>query len=69
MYGAVNKRFLSTRETRELVLDNVGFGLNPGVEFAPPRRLLSNWRGRPARKSLPKCGKCGRCWWPPLLSR
>ena len=52
MYGAVNKRFLSTGETRELVPDNVGFGLNLGVEFAPPRRLVSNWRGRPARKNL-----------------
>ena len=52
LYGAVNKRFLSTRETRELVLENVGFGLNPGVELAPPRRLLSNWRDCPARKHL-----------------
>ena len=29
--GAVNKRFLSTGETGELVRGNVGFGLNPGV--------------------------------------
>ena len=28
--GAVNKRDLSTGETGELVLENVGFGLNPG---------------------------------------
>jgi hypothetical protein len=37
---AVNKRFLSTGETRELVPVNVGFGLNPGVELAPPRSLF-----------------------------
>ena len=52
MYGAVNKPYLSTGETRELVPDNVGFGLNPEVERAPPRRLLSNWRDRPACKNL-----------------
>src|ERR1017187_1640782 len=39
-------------ETRELVRDNVGFGLNHGVELAPPRRLLSNWRDCQARKHL-----------------
>ena len=52
LYGAVNKRFLSTGEMGELVLENVGFGLNPGVELAPPRRLLSNRRDRPARENL-----------------
>src|ERR1017187_5702150 len=52
LYGAVNKRFLSTGETGELVLENVGFGLNPGVELAPPHRLLSNWRDRPACKNV-----------------
>jgi hypothetical protein len=50
--GAVNKRFLSTGETGELVLENVGFGLNPGVELAPPRSLLSNWRDRRASNNL-----------------
>lgn len=52
LYGAVNKRFLSTGETGELVLENVGFDLNPGVELAPQRRLLSNWRNRPACKNV-----------------
>ena len=52
LYGAVNKRDLSTGETGELVRENVGFGLNPGVDLAPPRRLLSNRRDRPARENL-----------------
>jgi hypothetical protein len=39
-------------ETRELAPENVGLGLNPGVELAPPRRLVSNWRDRRARKNL-----------------
>src|ERR1039458_2238221 len=52
LYGVVNKRFLSTGETGELVLENVGFGLNPGVELAPPRSLLSNRRNRPAHKNV-----------------
>jgi hypothetical protein len=52
LYGAANKRDLSTGETRELVPDNVGYGLNPRVERALPRRLLSNWRDRPARENL-----------------
>jgi hypothetical protein len=64
--GAVNKRFLSTGETRELVPDNVGFGLNPGVELAPRRSLLSNWRDPRACKNLrnvadtgePGCQRC-----------
>jgi hypothetical protein len=59
LYGAVNKRFLSTGETRELVLENVGFGLNPGVELAPPRSFFSNWRGCPARKNLPNVADTG----------
>ena len=41
---AVNKPFLSTGETGELVGEDVGLGLNPWVERAPPRRLVSNWR-------------------------
>ena len=57
--GAVNKRFLSTGETGELVLENVGFGLNPGVELAPPRRLLSNWRDRPACENLRNVADAG----------
>ena len=44
LYGAVNKRDLSTGETGELVPENVGIGLNPGVELAPPRNPVSNWR-------------------------
>jgi hypothetical protein len=28
------------------------FGLNPRVEFAPPRRLVSNWRDCPERENL-----------------
>ena len=59
MYGAVNKRDLSTGETGELVCGNVGFGLNPGVELALPRRLLSNWRDRAARKNLPNVADTG----------
>ena len=59
MYEAVNKPFLSTGETGEFVSENVGFGLNPGVELAPPRRLLSNWRDRPARKNLPNVADTG----------
>ena len=50
--GAVNKRFLSTGETGGLVQENVGFGLNPGVDLALPRRLLSIWRDCPARENL-----------------
>lgn len=38
----VRQSFLSTRETREFASGNVGFGLNPGVELAPPRNLSSN---------------------------
>ena len=49
---AVNKRFLSTGETGEFASKNVGFGLNPGVERAPPQDLSSNRRERAARKSL-----------------
>jgi hypothetical protein len=52
LYGAVNKRFLSTGETRELALENAGSGLNPGVELVSPRSLLSNWRDRPTREKL-----------------
>jgi hypothetical protein len=48
----VNKRDLSTGETGELVRENVGCGLNPGVECATPRNLFSNWRNRRARKNL-----------------
>ena len=59
LYRAVNKRDLSTGETRELVRDNVGFGLNTGVELAPPRRLLSNRRDRPARKNVQNVADTG----------
>ena len=59
LYGAVNKRFLSTGETGELVLENVGFGLNPGVKLPPPPRLLSNRRDRPACKNLPNVADTG----------
>jgi hypothetical protein len=59
--GAVNKRFLSTGETRELVPDNVGFGLNPGVELAPPCSLLSNWRDLRACKNLRNVADTGDC--------
>jgi hypothetical protein len=36
LYGAVNKRFLSTEETRELAPDKVGFGLNRPLVFPVP---------------------------------
>jgi hypothetical protein len=49
--AAVNKRYLSTGETGEFVLENLGFDLNPRVELAPLRRLLSNWR-HPACKNV-----------------
>jgi hypothetical protein len=38
----VNKRLLSTGETREFASENMGFGLNPGVELGLPRCLSSN---------------------------
>src|ERR1035437_9362710 len=60
LYGAVNKCFLSTGETRELVPDSVGFGLNPGVELALPRSLLSNWRDRAARKNVQNVADTGK---------
>jgi hypothetical protein len=44
LYGAVNKYDLSTGETGELVPKNLGFGLNHGVERAPPRCHISKWR-------------------------
>jgi len=40
LYGAVNKGFLSTGETGEFASENVGFGLNPGVELAPGETLF-----------------------------
>ena len=52
VYGAVNKRFLSTGETGEFASENLGFGHNPGVELAPPRCLSSNRRERAVRKSV-----------------
>ena len=66
LYEAVNKLSLSTGETGELVRENLGFGLNPGVELAPPRSLISNWRDRAARKNLRNVadtgnGGGGRC--------
>jgi len=67
LYGTVNERFLSTGETRELVLENMGFGLNPGVELAPPRSLLSNWRA-PGAQEPAECGGYGQRWRPALLS-
>jgi hypothetical protein len=54
--GAVNKRFLSTGETGELVRVNVGFDLNLGVDRATPRNLSSNGRERVERKN---CGMLG----------
>ena len=50
--GAVNKRLLSTGENGEFASDNVGFGLNPGVERAPPQSLSSNRREPVARENL-----------------
>ena len=48
----VNKRFLSTGETGELVRVNVGFDSNPGVVCATPQDLASHWREGAARKNL-----------------
>jgi hypothetical protein len=50
--GAVNKRFLSTGETREFAFENAGFGLNPGVELAIALIFPSNQRGRLGRVNL-----------------
>lgn len=50
--GAVNKRDLSTGETRELAGNSVGFGLNPRVELVPPLSVFSNWRDCPQHKNL-----------------
>ena len=61
LYGAVNNGNLSTGETGELVRENVGFGLNPGVEVAPPRSLLSNWRDFRACKNLRNVADTGSC--------
>jgi len=49
--GPVNRRDLSTGETRELVPENVGFNLNHGVEPAPPRCHVSNRRESCLRKN------------------
>src|ERR1035437_4735563 len=42
------------------VPDSVGYGLNPGVELAPLRSLLSNSRDRRARKNLRNVADTGR---------
>jgi hypothetical protein len=54
--GAVNKRFLSTGETRELVRVNVGFDSNPRVVCVTQQDLASNWREGAARKNLRNVG-------------
>ncbi len=58
-HRAVNKRDLSTGETRELAGNNLGFGLNPGVESATPRSLISNRREGAASKNLRNVGDTG----------
>ena len=60
LYGAVNNADLSTGETGELARENVGFGLNPGVELAPPRSLISKWRNRRAYKNLRNVADTGK---------
>jgi hypothetical protein len=57
--GAVNKRLLSTGETREFASENVGFDLNPGVETATPQSLRSNWRNHRVRNNLRNVGNTG----------
>ena len=52
LYEAVNKRLPSTGESRELVHKNLGACLNPGVEYATPRIMVSNRRERAGRKNL-----------------
>jgi hypothetical protein len=56
---AVNKPFLSTGETGEFVGEDVGLGLNPWVERAPPCRLLSNWRTGLGHENLLIVGDTG----------
>src|ERR1035437_6136293 len=56
----VNKRFLSTGETGEFASENVGFGLNPGVERAPPHDLSSNRRERRNARKPAECWGYGR---------
>jgi hypothetical protein len=48
----VNKRDLSTGETGEFASEDVGFGRNPGVAFATPQDLSSNWRELATRQIL-----------------
>ena len=60
MDGAVNKRFLSTGETGELVRVNVEFDSNPGVVCATPQDLASNWKEGAVRKNLRNVGDAGR---------
>jgi hypothetical protein len=52
----VNRRDPSTGETGEFAGENVGFGLNLGVELAPPPCLCCNRRERTARKNLRNVG-------------
>ena len=47
----VNKGFLSTGESRELVCVNVGLDSNPRVDLAPTRNLSSNEREHGASKN------------------
>jgi hypothetical protein len=54
--GAVNKRDLSTGETGEFASKNAGFDLNPRVERAVPRTLLSSRRKVAGAKT---CGMLG----------
>jgi hypothetical protein len=51
--GAVNKRPMSTRESGEFETENVGIGLNPGVERATGTSVISNERDTASGKA---CG-------------
>jgi hypothetical protein len=60
LHRAVNKRHLSIGETGEFANENLGFGLNPGVEPAPPRSPSSNRRKSAARENLRNVADTGQ---------
>ena len=60
LYGAVNKRDLSTGEIGKLVSENVGFGLNPGsLAWTRTMPLFQPERTQGARKPA-ECGGYAR---------
>lgn len=67
--GAVNKRLLSTGESRELVRGDLASGLNPGGWVRhPANRSFQRERDVSAQKPA-ECGGYRRQPWRALLSR